>query len=114
MPSSTPSIFLSLCERPLNDSLFPPILTKSNNPIVPGAIIIEKVIQKLSELETPKEVTTLNRVQPKPCKITRNIDGKPADQMQSKRGASFFACSPIRIFHLSLMLRFLMKNLFQI
>ncbi|CAC9600211.1 hypothetical protein [uncultured Gammaproteobacteria bacterium] len=30
-----------------------------NNPIVPGAIIIEKVIQKLSELETPKEVTTL-------------------------------------------------------
>jgi hypothetical protein len=26
-----------------------------DNPIVPGAIIVEKVIQGLSELETPKE-----------------------------------------------------------
>ncbi|SHN90864.1 hypothetical protein [bacterium endosymbiont of Bathymodiolus sp. 5 South] len=30
-----------------------------DNPIVPGAIIVEKVIQGLSELETPKEVITL-------------------------------------------------------
>jgi 3-hydroxymyristoyl/3-hydroxydecanoyl-(acyl carrier protein) dehydratase len=30
-----------------------------DNPIVPGAIIVEKVIQGLSELETPKEVIML-------------------------------------------------------
>jgi hypothetical protein len=38
----------------------PPLMVLvKNNPIVPGAIIVEKVIQGLSELETPKEVITL-------------------------------------------------------
>jgi hypothetical protein len=38
----------------------------------------------------------------KPCKITRNIESKPADRMQSKWVAPFFVCSPIRVFHLML------------
>jgi 3-hydroxymyristoyl/3-hydroxydecanoyl-(acyl carrier protein) dehydratase len=42
-----------------------------DNPIVPGAIIVEKVIQGLSELETPKEVITLITIKYSNLKLTK-------------------------------------------